>query len=501
VLKKSGMIPDSRRSSSTVALLCNLNTMYPQQKMKTKTTNLPKTSVNPPNQPNATRVRQNIKTRSATILATIVTSLVALTSASDALAQGTWTTIARMLTGVQFASGVASGGKFYVIDGSNGGWPGPSPQVYDPIANNWSFKAADPVTRAETAVAAINNKIYVAEGWIQSDSNNPTTALEIYDPATDSWTAGAPSVVARGLSATAVIGGKIYITDGYSGFYQNPGGIATLEIYDTNTNTWSTGAPIPVATSGAVGAALNGKFYVVGGGGLSGIYPAIANVYIYDPTTDTWTSGAAMPSPRDVATGGVINGKLYITGGYSSLSLPSATDNPVVVYDPITGTWSTGAAEPTPRGAAAAAAVGGTLFVAGGLDQNNSNAITSTAEAFTPVIYSAQVQQPINPDGSSVFCVKRGVVPVKFTLTLNGVATCDLPPATISIIRTAGGVLGSIDENTYLSSADSGSNFRIDSTNCQYVYNLATSSLGVGEYTVSILIGGSVVGSGTFGLK
>jgi hypothetical protein len=115
--------------------------------------------------------------------------------------------------------------------------------------------------------------------------------------------------------------------------------------------------------------------------------------------------------------------------------------------------------------------------------------------------YSAQVQQPINLDGSSVFSVKRGVVPVKFTLTLNGVATCQLPPATISLTRTAGGVLGSIDESTYLSSADSGSNFRIDSTNCQYIYNLATSSLGAGEYTVSILIGGSVVGSGTFGLK
>jgi len=113
----------------------------------------------------------------------------------------------------------------------------------------------------------------------------------------------------------------------------------------------------------------------------------------------------------------------------------------------------------------------------------------------------AQVQQPINSDGSSVFSVKRGVVPVVFTLTSNGVATCQLPPATISLIRTAGGVLGSIDESTYLSSADSGPNFRIDSTNCQYVYNLATRSLGTGTYLVNISIGGTVVGSATFALK
>jgi len=100
-----------------------------------------------------------------------------------------------------------------------------------------------------------------------------------------------------------------------------------------------------------------------------------------------------------------------------------------------------------------------------------------------------------------VFNVRRGVVPVKFTLTLDGVATCQLPSATISLIRTAGGVLGSIDESTYLSSADNGSNFRIDTTNCQYIYNLGVNLLGPGEYTVSILINGSVVGSGTFGLK
>ena len=115
--------------------------------------------------------------------------------------------------------------------------------------------------------------------------------------------------------------------------------------------------------------------------------------------------------------------------------------------------------------------------------------------------YNAQVQQPINPDGSSVFSIKRGVVPIKFTLTFDGVATCQLPPATISLTRIAGAFLGSIDESTYLSSADSGSNFRIDAANCQYVYNLATRSLGPGTYTVNILIDGNIVGNGTFGLK
>jgi parallel beta-helix repeat protein len=117
----------------------------------------------------------------------------------------------------------------------------------------------------------------------------------------------------------------------------------------------------------------------------------------------------------------------------------------------------------------------------------------------SPPPYSAQVQQPINPNGSSVFSANRGVVPVKFTLTLNGVATCDLPPATIAVTRTAGGTIGAIDESLYSGPADTGSNFRIDS--CQYVYNLSASALGVGTYRVDININGQVVGSGIFQLK
>jgi hypothetical protein len=117
----------------------------------------------------------------------------------------------------------------------------------------------------------------------------------------------------------------------------------------------------------------------------------------------------------------------------------------------------------------------------------------------TPSRYAAAVQQPINADGSSIFNAKKGVVPVKFTLTDNGIATCSLLPATIAVTRTAGGVLGSIDESVYIMSADNGQNFRI--SGCQYIYNLAAADMGPGTYRVDISIAGSVVGSAIFKLK
>jgi hypothetical protein len=113
--------------------------------------------------------------------------------------------------------------------------------------------------------------------------------------------------------------------------------------------------------------------------------------------------------------------------------------------------------------------------------------------------YGAQVQQPINADGTSVFSVRRGVVPVKFTLTHDGAATCALPAATIALTRTSGGTTGAIDESVYSGSADTGSNFRINS--CQYIYNLSASALGVGTYRADIKINGTIVGNAIFQLK
>jgi len=135
-----------------------------------------------------------------------------------------------------------------------------------------------------------------------------------------------------------------------------------------------------------------------------------------------------------------------------------------------------------------------------------ADGITGATDMFVaplppPVVYTSIVQPPINASGSSVFKANRGVVPVKFNLAKDGKATCDLPPATISLERTAGGTLGSIVEDTFLQSSDNGSNFRIDAKACQYVYNLGVNTLGPGTYVARITVNALAAGSATFSLK
>lgn len=133
-------------------------------------------------------------------------------------------------------------------------------------------------------------------------------------------------------------------------------------------------------------------------------------------------------------------------------------------------------------------------------NQDNHQGTTISLLLQNPM-YKAVVQQPINSDGRSTFKANRGVVPVKFALIQNGTITCTLPPASFGVTRTAGGTLGSTDESIYSMQADSGSGFRIDQTACQYIYNLAASSLGVGTYRVDIVIGGNPVGHAVFALQ
>ncbi len=128
----------------------------------------------------------------------------------------------------------------------------------------------------------------------------------------------------------------------------------------------------------------------------------------------------------------------------------------------------------------------------------NSPAFLAIKPAATPG-YAPQIWPPINADRRSIFTVRCGVIPVKFTLTQGGAATCDLPPATIAITRTDSRAMGQVNESVYSGNADAGSNFTTDS--CQYVYNLNPSALGVGTYRVDILIDGQVVGNGVFTLN
>ena len=141
---------------------------------------------------------------------------------------------------------------------------------------------------------------------------------------------------------------------------------------------WETRAPFPVEATEVAAAAVGDKVYVVGGLLTTG---SSNRLFIYNAFTDAWTEGAPLPVPGGVdhANLAALNGKVYFLGGIRIGS--EFVTGQTFEYDPATNTWTERATMPTPRGASGVAALGGRIYVAGGLTAADS---VNNFEAFDP---------------------------------------------------------------------------------------------------------------------
>jgi uncharacterized protein (TIGR03437 family) len=158
--------------------------------------------------------------------------------------------------------------------------------------------------------------------------------------------------------ATGVIGGTVYVVGGAT----TSGDVAINQIYDSTTNTWTTGAPMPTARYVPAGAVVNNVLYVIGGK-LNGSQLSV--VEAYDATTDTWsTNNSPMPTPRDSLKAVVNDGIIYVIGGFNNGSHRLTT---VESYNPASDTWTKEAPLSVGKSSFAAGLIGSTIVAAAGL--------------------------------------------------------------------------------------------------------------------------------------
>ena len=201
-------------------------------------------------------------------------------------------------------------------------------------------------------------KIYNIGGWPGPNGNN-----RIYDISTNSWTTGAPLPITLTEHVVGYFNGKIYVTGGYSG----SGLVNTLYIYDITSNTWNTGANMLQAVSLPGFGIINGKLYVA-----SGIINnfEVNTLQIYDIASDSWTLGAPVPVAVAGPGSAVLQGQLYLFGGESPVPNTTATTQR---YDPVTNNWAICGNMNVPRIWFYGAAVGNTTIVAPGGDNPLGN--------------------------------------------------------------------------------------------------------------------------------
>ncbi len=195
------------------------------------------------------------------------------------------------------------------------------------------------------------------------------------------WTTKKPMPIAQGSGGIGTIGGKIYVANGAWAF--------ATEAYDPATDEWTTGlAAPPVPRAGVGSAVLNGKLYVVGGCFVAqGCIPGITNAFdVYDPATNAWTVLPPMPTPRQLMAVGAIGGKLYVAGGIQQCG-PCNPQAMLEVYDPATNSWATKAPMPVAQGWPTGAVVDGIFYVMeGAVPRPGGNGTPTTlVQAYDPV--------------------------------------------------------------------------------------------------------------------
>ena len=109
---------------------------------------------------------------------------------------------------------------------------------------------------------------------------------------------------------------------------------------------------------------MGGALYAIGG--WSGGH-RVATAERYDPAANTWTAIASMASARTDFAAAAMGGALYVTGG---LEGPYAGPHVALMrcerYDPVSNVWSRIADLPEPRFGHALACLGGSLYAVGG---------------------------------------------------------------------------------------------------------------------------------------
>jgi prepilin-type N-terminal cleavage/methylation domain-containing protein len=185
----------------------------------------------------------------------------------------------------------------------------------------------------------IGGKIYYIFGC-SSTSCGYLTSTNIYDLDSNSWTTGAAAPVGRYGTDPVYYNGQIYAWSGVSTTYVN-----TVAIYDVNNNTWGTGTAGGTARRYFKSALYNAKMYAWGGQISNGTI--VNTMDIYDIPSGTWTTGPVGGTARYLYSSAVYNGKWYIWGGCNAGC--TTYYNTVDIFDLTTNTWSTGAAGGTAR--------------------------------------------------------------------------------------------------------------------------------------------------------
>ena len=197
-----------------------------------------------------------------------------------------------------------------------------------------AFTATGSMTTARgghSATLLTNGKVLIAGGaqW-SSTASVPLASAELYDLSTGSFTTTGSMTTARsGHRATLLPNGKVLITGGGSGV-SNTGTLDSAEVYDPSTGAFTATGKMTTARHFHTATLLNsGKVLIAGGS------RALGSAELYDLSTGTFAATGSMTQGEwAVTTATLLNNGVVLIAGAGDSDVRTAE-----LYDPATGTF------------------------------------------------------------------------------------------------------------------------------------------------------------------
>jgi N-acetylneuraminic acid mutarotase len=277
------------------------------------------------------------------------------------------------------------GGWVLVAGGQNGDEVFDTSELYDPAGNSWT-SVADTLSTARlghTATVLPDGQVLIVGG---ENNDGYLSSAELFtfitpNEASSTWDDTGAMVVSErsGHSATLLPNGLVMVIGGFGDDIADPSGphaLASIELYDSASGTWSGAGALHTTRSYHTATLLpTGEVLIVGGRKETGYLDSVEKI---DPTSGNWTPISNMSTDRQGHSATLLaDGRVLIAGGTSQLSMLAKAE----IYDPASG-WSNADDMHTARSNHTATLLpNGKVLVAGG---GTGSVFTTSAELYDP---------------------------------------------------------------------------------------------------------------------
>ncbi|MDB6058808.1 MAG: hypothetical protein JWO95_2652, partial [Verrucomicrobiales bacterium] len=174
------------------------------------------------------------------------------------------------------------------------------------LACSWATSEMNSPRIGHTATLLPSGKVLVSGGF---DGTNTLASAELYNPTTGTWTTTGSMIDARsGHTAVLLPSGKVLVAGGFGGF-------GTCELYDPSSGTWTTTGSLNTGRQEHTMTLLQDGRVLIAGGDSDG-FGILESIEAYNPQSGVWQNIGSMTTNRLDHTATLMpNGKVLIAGG------------------------------------------------------------------------------------------------------------------------------------------------------------------------------------------